>query len=230
MCLLRQRARSPHIALLQGRTRTVHIVADLSCRLLLYRVQRASRQPFQLVVGGTQQLFRILALAGGFCGSDVGRNLRRGFPRPPFANHNLPWRTIWRCCATLTAFSGSALRTRIRFPRPHALRRLLSRGRRLWIRGHRWRGFCRNLLCRSVFFRSRRSLSLSGGIRGASRVLLSGSHSRGREAQTKGNRELAKKAHSGVNRIVSHRCQERKVGASTPTTKKPGKRFRFPGQ
>ncbi len=205
MRLLRQRARFPRIAFLQCGTRTVHVVADLFHRLLLSRVQSASRQPFQLVVGSAQPPFRVLALAGGFRGSDAGRDLRRGLARSAFTNHNLS-RSTRRWRGALAMFSGSARRTTARLFFHRALRRFLLRRRCLRIGGRRRCGLCRRLLrgralCRSVLFCSGRSRSLSSGIRGACRVLAPGGHSRSRETQAKRHRESAGKSHNSDKRL-----------------------------
>jgi len=189
MCLLRQRIRSPQIAFLQRRTRAAHIVSDLSHRLLLSRIEGASCQQFQLVVGRAQQPLRVLALVSGFRGSHVGRNLRRRFARSALANHNLPRTPTRRRRGALAAFRGGARRT-ICLLRCHALRSFRPRIRRT--------------LCCS------RRRSFSGRIRGARRLLLLRGHPGSRETQTKRNREPIGKSHNRAKRIVSHRNQERK--------------------
>ncbi len=256
MCFLRQRARSPRIAFLQRRTRTIHEVADLPHRLLLSRVQRASRQLFQLFVGRAQQLFRVLALTCGFCGRYIGRNLRRGLARSALANDNLPRSAIRRRRCALAVFSGSARRTSIRLFLCYPLRCFLARSRRGLCRNLlRGSGLCARLLRGSLLCRSRGcSRSLSGGIRGACRVLLPGSHSRSRETQPKRYRESAGKPHNSAKTIVSHPNKERKgrvgqVLRAPPYSRgylensndrdrlgnrllqeKPRKRSRFPGE
>ena len=190
MGLLRQRARSPHIAFLQSRTRTIHIVPDLSHRLLLSRVQHPTRELFQLAAGSAQQLLCVLALSDGFGGRYVGRYLRRGFARSALANHNLPRGAIRRRCSPLAAFRGPARRASIRLFLRQALRRVPPRNRR---------GLCRRLL----FWSCGRSRSLS-------RSVLFTSHSRNRETQPKRNCKYTGKSHNSVNRIVSHPYKERK--------------------
>ena len=161
VCLLRQRICSSQIAFLQRRTRAAHIVSDLSHHLLLSRVERAFCQHFQLVVGRGQQPFRVLALASGFRGSHIGRNLRRRFARSALANHNLPRASIRRRGGALAAFRGSTRRaSTLRSPARRIGIRLFIRSALRCLLLRCWRGFC---------WRSR---SLSGGIRRACRLLL----------------------------------------------------------
>ncbi len=88
ICLERQRARSAQIAFLQGRTSALDVVPNLSGHLLLARVQRATRQPFELIVGGAQQAFRVLALADRFSGCHAGRDPLGRLGGSAFANHD----------------------------------------------------------------------------------------------------------------------------------------------
>jgi len=207
MRLLRQRARPLHIAFLQRRARTLHIVADLSHRLLLLRVQRAICQLFQLAAGRAQQPFRVLALAGSFRGSHAGHDLCGGLARSALANDNLPRTTIrcWR--RTLAAFPSArrtgARRTSVRRTNVCRTSVCRTRARRtsigLFCRRARRRFFTRRRrgLCRNVLPGSGRSRSLSSGIRGAARRLLLPSHSSSRETQPKRNRESTGKSHNG---------------------------------
>lgn len=107
MRLLRQRAGPANVAFLQRRTCTGRVVVDLPDGLLLLGLERSSHELFQLVVDGTEPLLRFLALAGGFLRRQAGRNLRRGFARSTFANHNFPWSGV-ECWGGLAAFRGNA--------------------------------------------------------------------------------------------------------------------------
>ena len=224
MGLLRQRARSSHVAFLQRRTRAVDIVPDLSHRLLLSRIQGASRQLLQLAAGAPSNCSVLWRSRVASAGVMSGAICAAGSLAPP-------WRTtIFRERRPALArraggdFRGSARRVGIRLFLRQALGRVLPRNRSgLRRRLHRWG--------------CDRSRSLPSSLRGAGRFLCA-SHSCGREAQHKRDREFAGKSHSTVNRIVSHACKERKLGAwairiraqpGSGRTTKSGRRFRLPG-
>jgi hypothetical protein len=190
MCLLRQGTGPSHISLFQRRTRALHVVTNLSHRLLLRRIQLATGKLFQPVVDRTEPLLRVLALSQSFGGSNIRGHLFCRFARSTFANHNLLW-TIGRL---------SLCRSRL------AALRSCFRGMFWHCSGRR----CCERFSRYAFRGGWLSRRLASRIRRGRRVLLrrNCSHNLGTEPQR--NRKSAHQSHNGANRIVSYQSQERK--------------------
>ena len=191
MGLFGQGTSSPHISLFQRGTGVLHVVADLTDRLPLGRIQRVPGDLFQPFVGRTKPLFGILPLPQSLGGSDIRGDLLGRFACPAFAHHNLFWtiRGLRRCHCRLA-----------------------------WLRSRLRRGFlrrCRHGCCdrfsRRAFFRGCIGSGLLCRIRGRRRVLLWRNCSHHWKAKSQRNRKSAHQSHNGSNRIVSHQCQERKT-------------------
>jgi len=188
---LRQRIPPPHIAFLQRRTRSIHVIADLPHRLSLLRAQRAPCQLLQLIVSSSQQLFRVLAFAGSFRRSHSRYDLRRRLARSTLANHNPSRSTVRRGsggalaalrrrAARASARPSSAGRTCVRF--------VPCRARRPRLRGN-WGGLCRSLAGRGCLLCRRSGRSLASRIFRVRRVLLARNHSCQRETHPKRKRK-----------------------------------------